>query len=491
MLEAFQSSVKNIAKHVNDGSQKVDDVAEFYMKRVQTLGKKLNSHLFFDEKIIESEVERVKNLLKTQKNLPLAGVPVSLKDNLCTKGMPTTCGSKILENYIPPYDAEVVRRLKDAGALIFGKLNMDEFAMGSSNENSAYGPVKNPWDLSRVPGGSSGGSAAVVAADLAPCSLGSDTGGSIRQPAALCGVVGLKPTYGRVSRYGLVAYGSSLDQVGPFTRSVADSALLLQVLAGWDRRDSTSRNDAEIKSFDALNGQRKLKIGYVKEFDSDQLNPEIKAAMSQALEVYKSQGCEIVELSLPNIGYSIPTYYVVATAEASANLARFDGVRYGHRSTHHTTLNELYEASRSEGFGKEVKQRIMLGTFALSSGYYDAYYGSALRTREMIRQDFAKAFAKVDVIASPTSPTTAFKIGEKSNDPMSMYLSDIYTIATNLAGIPGISIPCGFDKAGLPMGLQLMSAAWNDQTLLDCALMYEEKTRGNGGWNEQNKPNLS
>ena len=486
MLEPFKNSVSQIAKAVNESKLKVEDVVQFYSKRVNAHKNQLNSFLYFDESQVAQEVDRVSKLIKTNKKLPLAGVPITIKDNICTKDVPTTCASKILEGYKPPYNAEVVDKLKNAGALIFGKSNMDEFAMGSSTENSAYGPTKNPWDLERVPGGSSGGSAAVVAADLAPGSLGSDTGGSIRQPAALCGVVGLKPSYGRVSRYGLVAYGSSLDQIGPFAKNVRDAALLLDVLSGWDERDSTSQKDSQTNTFSNLNPQRKLRVGYVKEFFTKDLNPEVNTALQEAIKVYKDAGCEIIDVSLPNIEYSVATYYVVATAEASANLARYDGVRYGYRTPDYKNLVDLYEKSRSYGFGREVKQRIMLGTFALSSGYYDAYYGSALKVQQLLKQDFAAAFKKVDLLISPTSPTTAFKIGEKSDDPLSMYLSDIYTIATNLAGIPGISVPCGFDKKGLPIGLQLMAPHFCEQELLDGALMYEEKTK----WHEQKRPNI-
>jgi aspartyl-tRNA(Asn)/glutamyl-tRNA(Gln) amidotransferase subunit A len=406
---------------------------------------------------------------------PLAGVPVAIKDVMVTRGVGTTAGSKILSNYIPPYDCTAVSRLEAAGAVVLGKLNCDEFAMGSSNENSAWKPVHNPRDLCRVPGGSSGGSAAAVAADMAVATLGSDTGGSIRQPASFCGVVGLKPTYGRVSRYGLIAFASSLDHIGPFTKTVKDSALMLRTIAGRDPMDSTSA-DIPVPDYVAeLNKPtRGLKIGVAKEYLGEGLDPEVRASIEAAVDKLKSQGCEIVEVSLPHTKYAIPAYYLVATAEASSNLARFDGVRYGYRASDARNLSDMYRRSRDEGFGPEVKRRIMLGTYALSAGYYDAYYLKAQRVRTLLTRDFAQAFGKVDAIVTPTSPTAAFKLGDKVDDPLAMYLADIYTVTANLAGIPGISIPCGETKEKLPIGLQILGRHFDEATILRVANAYEQ-----------------
>lgn len=414
---------------------------------------------------------------------PLAGVPVAVKDVMCTAGQRTTCGSKILANFVPPYDAHVISRLKQADAVILGKTNMDEFAMGSSTENSAFQVTRNPWDRERTPGGSSGGSAAAVAACETPLALGSDTGGSIRLPAALCGVAGLKPTYGRVSRFGLVAYGSSLDQIGPLAHDVRDSALLLEVIAGHDPRDSTSVAEPVPPYTQTLDQPVKpLTIGVVKEHFAEGLDGEVEKAAREALKVYEQQGAVIKDVSLPHSKYAIATYYLVATAEASSNLARYDGVHFGHRAA---TVNPEIAAkygklvamtcrTRGEGFGAEVKRRIMLGTYALSSGYYDAYYVKALKVRRLIKDDFDKAFAQCDVVMGPTSPTAAFKIGEKIADPLAMYLSDIYTISCNLAGIAGISIPCGFTKSGLPIGLQIQAPPFAEEKLLRVARMFEQ-----------------
>lgn len=416
-------------------------------------------------------------------NLPLGGLPVAIKDNLNVLGERCSCGSKILENYRAPYDATAVARLKAAGAIIIGRTNMDEFAMGSSTENSALGTTRNPHAPDRVPGGSSGGSAAAVAAGLVPAALGSDTGGSIRQPAAFCGCFGLKPTYGRVSRYGLVAYASSLDQIGPFTRTAADAALLLQVIAGHDPRDSTSL-DTPVPDYSAGlgDGVKGLRIGLPKEYFSDAIDPVMRGRIDEALAVLQGQGAELVEISLPHTGYVVACYYLIATAEASTNLARFDGVRYGHRCGEAVDLLDQYHRSRGEGFGPEVKRRILLGTYVLSSGYYDAYYLKAQRVRTLIRRDFEEAFAKVDVIASPTSPFPAFKAGEKTADPLQMYLADVFTLAANLAGIPGVSVPCGMmdvDGVSLPVGLQLLAPACGEPTLLRTAHCYERaRTEG-------------
>ena len=412
---------------------------------------------------------------------PLLGVPIAVKDVLAVKGQPLSCGSKILGKFISPYDATVIERLKAAGAVIFGRLNMDEFAMGSSTENSAFGPTKNPWDLARIPGGSSGGSAAAVAADEAIATLGSDTGGSIRQPAALCGCVGLKPTYGRVSRYGLVAFASSLDQIGPFTKDVRDAATLLGVMAGVDPRDSTSVPQPVPDYVAALNGNIKgLKLGLPREYMIGGLDPEVKAAVDAAVKQLSQLGAEIVEVSLPHTDYAVATYYIIATAEASSNLARFDGIRYGARVDGADPI-ELYRKTRGAGFGAEVKRRIILGTYVLSSGYYDAFYLRAQKVRTLIRRDFLNAFEQVDAIVTPTTPTAAFKLGEKSDDPLQMYLSDIFTISCNLAGIPGLSLPCGFTKPGtgnskLPIGLQLLGKPFGEETILKLAHAYEQST---------------
>jgi len=410
---------------------------------------------------------------------PLLGVPLAIKDVLCVRGHPLNCGSKILGKYISPYDATVIQKLRAAGAIIFGRLNMDEFAMGSSTENSAFGPSRNPWDTARIPGGSSGGSAAAVAADECIASLGSDTGGSIRQPAAFCGVVGLKPTYGRVSRYGLVAFASSLDQIGPLTRSVRDAALLLEAISGVDPCDSTSVPQPVPRYSEGLTGDiRGLRIGLAKEYMIGGVDSAVKAAVDAAVKQLEKLGVEIVEVSLPHTEYAVATYYIIATAEASANLARFDGVRYGQRVDGNDPI-EMYGRTRGAGFGAEVKRRIILGTYVLSSGYYDAYYLRAQKVRTLIRQDFLKAFEKVDAIVTPTTPTAAFKIGEKSDDPLQMYLSDIYTISCNLAGICGISIPCGFTSSGpgaLPIGLQLLGKPFGEETIFKIAHAYEQST---------------
>ncbi len=408
-------------------------------------------------------------------------LPVGIKDNICIKGHLTTCGSRILDGFRPPYDACVVEKLRGAGNVIFGGLNMDEFAFGSSCETSFYGPSRNPWDLSRVPGGSSGGSAAAVAAGQVVWALGSDTGGSIRQPASFCGIVGLKPTYGRVSRYGLIAFGSSLDQIGPLTKDVTDCALLLNVIGGFDPRDSTSMDVAVPDYTQALTKDVKgLRIGIPKEYFIDGIQPEVLTAVNKAIEVLKGQGALIVPLSLPHTEYAVATYYIVATAEASSNLARFDGVEFGLRAMpsvpRKSSLLDMYEETRAQGFGNEAKRRIMLGTYVLSSGYYEAYYLRAQKVRTLIKQDFDKAFNECDVIISPTSPTTSFKIGEKMDDPIAMYLSDIFTIPANLAGIPAISIPCGFDSASLPIGLQFMAKPFAEETVLRAAYAYEQAT---------------
>lgn len=409
---------------------------------------------------------------------PLLGVPLTVKDVIVTQGVRTTAGSRILERYVPPYDATVMRKIRDAGGVLLGKVNCDEFAMGSSTENSAFGPTRNPWNVDRVPGGSSGGSAASVSARQCFGSLGSDTGGSIRQPAACCGIIGLKPTYGRVSRFGLIAYASSLDQIGPMTRTVRDAAMLLEVIAGWDPADATS-SSLPVPTYSACLEPtvKGLRLALPKEFFGDGLDPEVRAAVMEAVTVFERCGATVQEVSLPHAGFSVPTYYMVATAEASSNLARFDGVRYGLRVGDEGGLQSMYSETRSRGFGAEVKRRIMLGTYALSAGYYDAYYLKALRVRTLIRRDFDAVFEQADLVVTPTAPTTAFRIGEKAGDPLQMYLSDVYTIAANLAGLPAISLPCGFDAQGLPIGVQLIARDFDEQTLLNASLVLEEEQR--------------
>jgi aspartyl-tRNA(Asn)/glutamyl-tRNA(Gln) amidotransferase subunit A len=404
----------------------------------------------------------------------LAGIPIAVKDNICVQGLQTSCGSRILGDYHPPYDATVIQRLTAAGAVVIGKTNCDEFAMGSSNENSAFGPVKNPWDTARVPGGSSGGSAASVAAGIVPVALGSDTGGSVRQPAALCGVFGLKPTYGRNSRYGLVAFASSLDQVGIFASTAADVARVLAVIAGRDPHDATTA-DVPVPNYnDELSGDiQGARIGFPKSLFGEGLDAEVKQAVEAAVDVYRDLGAQIVDVELPNAGNSIAVYYIIATAEASSNLARFDGVRYGFRAEDATELRKMYSKTRDEGFGPEVKRRIMLGTYVLSAGYYDAYYLKAQQVRSLIKQDFSNAFEKCDAIITPTSPTPAFLLGEKVDNPLAMYLNDIYTVTANLAGIPGLNVPCGLSSNRLPIGLQLLGKYWSEPTLLKLAHAYE------------------
>lgn len=410
----------------------------------------------------------------------LAGIPIGVKDNLCTKGIPTTCASRILENFVPPYESTATQKLIDAGAVIIGKTNLDEFGMGSSTENSAYQITANPWDVSRVPGGSSGGSAAAVAAEECVVSLGTDTGGSIRQPAAFCGVVGIKPTYGLVSRYGLIAYASSLDQVGSFGRTVEDTAILLNAIAGYDPKDSTSLK-VEVPNYvdclkPDLKARRKLKIGVIKETFGTGLDSGVEKVVTKAIEQLQSLGAEVHIISCPNFRYGVPSYYIIAPSEASANLARYDGVKYGFRADDADNLLSMYTRTRSTGFGAEVKRRIMIGTYALSAGYYDAYYLKAQRVRTLIKQDFENAFKMVDVLVCPTTPTTAFKTGEKVSDPLSMYLNDLMTIPVNLAGLPGLSLPCGFDEQGLPVGLQLIGQVLREDQLFQVAYAYEQSS---------------
>src|SRR5579859_4735815 len=446
-------------------------LAEAHYSRIQKEDGQIGAFLTLSKDRALEQAERIDRMAAEGKPLPpLGGVPVGIKDVMSTRGLRTTAGSKSLANYIPPFDCTAVAHMEAAGAVVLGKMNCDEFAMGSSNENSAYGPVRNPRDKSRVPGGSSGGSAAAVAAGMAVATLGSDTGGSIRQPASFCGVVGLMPTYGRVSRYGLIAFASSLDHIGPLTKTVKDAAIMLRVIAGRDPMDSTSADvtvpDYEAELAKPLKG---LRIGVPQEYFGEGLDTEVRSAVESGIGKLREAGCEIVQISLPHTKYAIPTYYVIATAEASANLARFDGVRYGHRASNPRTLSEMYRKSRDEAFGPEVKRRIMLGTYALSSGYYDAYYLKAQRVRTLLTRDFEQAFQKVDAIVTPTAPTPAFKLGEKADDPLAMYLADIYTVTADLAGIPGISVPCGTTQSGLPIGLQVLGRHFDEATVLRLA----------------------
>ncbi|MGA9508330.1 MAG: Asp-tRNA(Asn)/Glu-tRNA(Gln) amidotransferase subunit GatA [Candidatus Sulfotelmatobacter sp.] len=451
-------------------------LAEAHYARIQNEDGQIGAYLTLCKERALEQADRVDRMAAEGKHLPpLAGVPVGIKDVMSTRGVRTTAGSKMLGGYIPPYDCTAVARMEAAGAVILGKTNCDEFAMGSSNENSAFRPVRNPRDLNRVPGGSSGGSAAAVAANMAVVALGSDTGGSIRQPASFCGVVGLMPTYGRVSRYGLIAFASSLDHVGPLTKTVKDATTVLRTIAGRDPMDSTSANLAVPDYPSELEKDiRGLRIGVAKEYFGDGLDDEVRHAVESAIDKLKSLGCEVVPVSLPHTPYAIPTYYLIATAEASSNLARYDGVRYGYRAAGVKSLPEMYRRSRDEGFGAEVKRRIMLGTYALSAGYYDAYYLKAQKVRTLLTRDFDEAFRKVDAIVTPTSPTAAFRLGEKSNDPLAMYLADIYTVTADLAGIPGISIPCGATTDKLPIGLQILGKHFDEATILRIAHAYEQ-----------------
>jgi len=450
-------------------------LAESFYQKIGKDDPQIGAYLALCRERAISKATEMDALAAKGENLPpLGGVPIAIKDVLVTKGIRTTAGSKILGNFIPPYDCTAVARLEAAGAVMLGKLNCDEFAMGSSNENSAWKPVHNPHDLSRVPGGSSGGSAAATAAGMAVAALGSDTGGSIRQPASFCGVVGLKPTYGRVSRYGLIAFASSLDHVGPLAKTVKDAAILLRTIAGRDPMDSTSA-ELPVPNYVAELDKpvRGLKIGVAKEYFGQGLDNEVRNTVEAAIQKFAALGCEIVEVSLPHTRYAIPTYYIVATAEASSNLARFDGVRYGYRAAGVRSLSEMYRRTRDQGFGAEVKRRIMLGSYALSAGYYDAYYLKAQKVRTLLTRDFEDAFTKVDVIVAPTSPTAAFKLGEKVDDPLAMYLADIYTVTANLAGIPGISIPCGETTEKLPIGMQILGKHFDEATILRIAHAYE------------------
>ncbi len=462
-------------EEISSGRTKAADLANEYYARIEKKNPHLNVYLSLTKERALAQAARVDELAKKGDPLPvLAGIPMGIKDVMVVEGAPSTTGSKILQGYQPPYDCTAVARLEATGAVLLGKLNCDEFAMGSSNENSAYGPVRNPVDTERVPGGSSGGSAAAVAANLAVATLGSDTGGSIRQPASFCGVVGVLPTWGRVSRYGLIAFASSLDRIGPFAANVRDAATLLGVIAGHDPNDATS-SPAPVEDYAAESDKPAagLRIGVPEEYFGEGLDPEVRAAIEKGIAALEASGCAVKKVSLPHTKYAVPAYYLVATAEASANLARFDGVRYGYRSPHSATLSDMYSHSRDEGFGAEVKRRILLGTYALSAGYYDAYYLKALQVRRILAEEFLRAFAEVDAIVTPTSPFPAFKIGEKTGDPLAMYLADIYTVTASLAGICGVTVPCGVTKAGLPIGMQVLARHLGESTAFRVARAVE------------------
>ncbi len=477
-MRLTELSAAELAKAIRNGETTSKDVTAAFINRIEQKNKGLNAFVSkeFDLALkAAGEYDKIP-AGNSKRSSPLFGVPIALKDNMCEQGTKVTCCSKILENFIAPYDAAVVEKLKEAGMPILGKSNMDEFAMGSSTENSVYGPSLNPWDKQRIPGGSSGGSAVAVAAGLAPVALGSDTGGSIRQPASCCGVVGLKPTYGRVSRYGLVAFASSLDQIGPFARNIEDTAALLRVIAGYDPKDSTSIKE-EVPDYSAfLNKSIKgMKIAIPKEYlGRGGLAPDVSGSIKSAIEIYQKLGAEFGEVSLPHTEYCLATYYIIATAEASSNLARYDGVHYGYRNKEAKTLSEMYSSTRAEGFGDEVKRRIMLGTYVLSAGYYDAYYLKAQKVRTLIKRDFDNVFKNYDCLLTPTAPTPAFKLGEKIADPIQMYLSDIFTISVNLAGVPGISIQGGFSKEKLPIGIQLIGKPFKEGELFKLAYAYEQ-----------------
>ena len=481
-MNITELTVHELQEKIKNKELTITEINEAYVKQINEKDPEVQA---FITDLTEEAMEQAKKIQESEDNVEnlgnLVGIPIGIKDNICTKGVKTTCASKMLENFVAPYDATVMNKINAEKMITLGKLNMDEFAMGSSTEHSYFNKTKNPWDLSRVPGGSSGGSAASVAANMVPWALGTDTGGSIRQPASLCGVVGLKPTYGLVSRYGVVAFASSLDQVGTFTKDVQDCAILLNVIAGHDEMDSTSFDAGKKDYTKALQKDIKgLKIGVPKEFYGEGINPEVKASLETAIAKYKEMGAEVEEFSLDIANYALATYYIIACAEASSNLGRYDGIRYTYRSPEAKTLKDVFKKSRSEAFGAEVKRRIILGTYVLSSGYYDAYYKKAQQVRTLVMNEFNKAFERYDVIVTPTSPTTAFKIGEKSTNPMEMYLADICTVSVNIAGLPGISIPCGVDSQGLPIGMQIIGNKFDEETILKAAYAYEQETNFRG-----------
>ncbi|MCR5104254.1 MAG: Asp-tRNA(Asn)/Glu-tRNA(Gln) amidotransferase subunit GatA [Eubacterium sp.] len=480
MSDILKLSATELGKKIASGEITSVEATKAYLDRIGNLDKDINAYVTVDtEGAIKMAEEADRKIAEGTLKGPFAGVPVAIKDNMCIEGMLTSCSSHILDNFYPTYTATAVEMLKDAGAVILGHTNMDEFAMGSTTETSYYGPTRNPWNKDRVPGGSSGGSAAAVAADECAIALGSDTGGSIRQPASFCGVTGIKPTYGRVSRYGLIAYGSSLDQIGPIGKNVEDCAAMLEVISGHDPKDSTSAKEENSKDktdFTAalVDNVEGMKIGVPRDYFLSGIDEDVKKAVLDAAEVLKAKGAIVEEFDLGMVEYAIPAYYVIACAEASSNLERFDGVKYGYRTEQYTDLHNMYKKTRSEGFGTEVKRRIMLGSFVLSSGYYDAYYVKALKVKALIKQAFDKAFEKYDVILGPVAPTTALKCGESLSDPIKMYLGDIYTVSVNLAGLPGISLPCGYDKEGLPIGLQLLGQTFDEKSIIRAAFAFEK-----------------
>ena len=485
-MEITELTVHELQEKLEKREISITEITKAYIERIEQKEKDVQAFVtILDKEAMEQAKDIQSKIEKGEIKGELAGIPIGIKDNMCTKGIKTTCSSKMLENFVAPYNATVVEKINHENMISLGKLNMDEFAMGSSTEHSYFKNTKNPWNLNKVPGGSSGGSAAAVAANLVPWALGSDTGGSIRQPASCCGVVGLKPTYGLVSRYGLVAYASSLDQIGPITKDVRDSAILLNVIAGHDERDTTSSDRPKVDYTKALkNDVKGLKIGVPKEFLGEGTSEEVKATIEKAIEKYKELGAEIEEFSLDIAQYSLAAYYIISCAEASSNLGRFDGIRYTYRTPEFKNLKELYKKTRSEGFGSEVKRRIILGTYVLSSGYYDAYYKKAQKVRTLVMNEFNKAFEKYDVILTPTSPTVAFDIGSKSDNPLEMYLADICTVSINVAGLPGISIPCGVDKEGMPIGMQLIGNKFCEETILNAAYTFEQAIK----FRENNKP---
>lgn len=475
MEEITKLTVHELMEKLDKKELTSEDIVKAYKSRIEDKEKDVQA---FITTTLDEAVEKAQKVDSENRESNLAGIPIGIKDNLCTKGVKTTCASKMLENFVAPYDATVIEKLNEEQIISLGKLNMDEFAMGSSTENSAMKITHNPWNLNKVPGGSSGGAAAAVAGDLVPWALGSDTGGSIREPSSFCGVVGLKPTYGLVSRYGLVAFASSLDQVGPITKDVEDCAILLNLIAGHDEKDSTSENREKVDYTKSLKRDVKgLKIGVPKEFFGEGINPEVKAKLEEAIEKYKEMGAIVEECSLDVAKYSLATYYIIACAEASSNLGRFDGIRYGYRTKNYNDLKELFRNSRSEGFGAEVKRRIILGTYVLSSGYYDAYYKKAQQVRTFVNKEFDKKFEKYDVLLTPVVPTTAFDIGSKCDNPLEMYLADICTVSVNIAGVPAISIPCGVDSSGMPIGMQLIGNKFAEEAIINAAYAYEQETK--------------
>lgn len=476
MKSICEMTAEEIGKAYREKTLTVPEVVKAFLDNIEKEDEKIKAYITVCREEALKKADEVQAMFDAGKEMgALAGIPIAIKDNICTKGVRTTCASKMLENFIPPYDASVMKKIEATNAIILGKTNMDEFAMGGSTENSAFFITKNPVNLDKVPGGSSGGSAAAVAGKMAPISLGSDTGGSIREPASFCGIVGMKPTYGLVSRYGLVAFASSLDQIGPFSKTVRDNAVLLTAIAGHDEMDSTSAN-VENKDYEKalVNDVKGLKIGVPKEYFGEGINEEVRASLEKAIEKYKELGAEVEECSLPVTEYALPTYYIIACAEASSNLGRYDGIRYGYRTKNFESLKDIYKNSRTEGFGDEVKRRIILGTYVLSSGYYDAYYKKAQKVRTLVKKGFEEAFEKYDVLLTPTVPTVAFDIGSKSKNPLEMYMTDILTVSINIAGVPAISIPCGKDSSGMPIGMQLIAKHFNEETLYRVAYTFEQ-----------------